>query len=55
MIDLSVEDWVRERLDNCQRLAAQKTGKDRDGWMEDASYFQKILARLASQSAKEVE
>lgn len=46
MADLTVEEWVRERLDNCQRLAAQKTGADRDGWLEDAQYFSEILTRL---------
>jgi hypothetical protein len=46
MDELTVEDWVRERLDNCQRLAAGKVGADRDGWLEDARYFSRVLARM---------
>lgn len=48
VIELSVEDWVRERLDNCQRIAAGKTGADRDGWLEDAEYFSRVLAMITA-------
>lgn len=51
MDELSVEAWVHERLDNCQRLAAQKTGRDRDGWLEDARYFSRILERMSAHGA----
>lgn len=47
-LPLSVADWLQERLDNCQRLAAQKKGKDRDGWLQDARYFSEALNALAS-------
>jgi hypothetical protein len=49
---LLLEMWVRERLDNCHRIAATKTGKDRDGWLEDAAYFSAILAALAAQEGQ---
>jgi hypothetical protein len=56
MDDLTVEEWVRERLDNCHRIAAKKVGADREGWLEDARYFQRILARLAAhERAKNVD
>lgn len=38
--------WVQERLDNCQSIASVKKGVDREGWMEDASYFAAILSLL---------
>lgn len=31
--------WVQERHENCLRIAAQKIGQERYGWLEDAAYF----------------
>lgn len=43
-----VTAWLRERLDNCQRLAARKAGTDRAGWLEDAAYFTAALNAVSS-------
>lgn len=50
MTDLTA--WVRERLDNCQRIAVTKEGSDRDGWLEDAAYFAAILDALEEKTGR---
>lgn len=37
-IDKTLE-WLEERKANCERIALEKTGADRAGWIEDAAYF----------------
>lgn len=44
--NLSLDQWVRERYENCLRLAETKSGLDRDGWLNDADYFRRIAAEL---------
>jgi len=40
---LPLLEWVLERLENCQAIAEQKTGADREEWLEDADYFARLL------------
>ena len=43
MTEHEVVEWLKERRTNCLRLAAEKTGEDRTGWYEDASYFEAAI------------
>lgn len=44
MGELTLSEWLQERLDNCNRIAALRTGSDREKWLEDARYFTQAVA-----------
>lgn len=48
---LTAVAWARERLENTERIAATKTGADRGGWLEDATYWRMIVAALTREAA----
>jgi hypothetical protein len=45
---LTVAQWARERLQNSERIAASRTGADRDGWLEDVAYWREIVRQLTA-------
>jgi hypothetical protein len=47
---MTLIEWLYERLDNCNRLAKEKRGADKAGWIEDASYFEAAID-MASDAA----
>lgn len=38
--------WLQERRDNALRISRLKQGADRDGWIEDACYFNAAIVHL---------
>lgn len=46
MTDHEVVEWLKERRTNCLRLAQQKIGADRLGWLEDAEYFKAAIMAI---------
>jgi hypothetical protein len=38
--------WLEDRKENCLRISRTKTGKDREGWVEDACYFNAAIVHL---------
>ncbi len=45
---MTPEQWLQERLDNTRRIAATKTGNDRDGWIEDGRYLEALQFKIDS-------
>lgn len=50
-----VRQWLSESLANCYRIAATKTGKDREGWLEDASYFAAAMGMVEWSELERIE
>ena len=47
---LSLREWVLERVENCERIASIKQNpEDRQGWLEDAEYFRRLLKLIAEE------
>lgn len=47
--------WARERLNNTIRLANTKQGLDREGWLEDGSYWRYIVSCLENDTPITIE
>lgn len=45
-LPIPVQAWVQERINNCYRVAATKTGDDQAGWLQDAAYFELIQTMM---------
>lgn len=43
MSELNLVEWLEERRDNARRIAKTKRGTDRQGWMDDVSYFARAV------------
>jgi hypothetical protein len=48
-----VLEWSQERLANSERIADLKSGADREGWLEDVSYWRAIVALLSAEPTRE--
>jgi hypothetical protein len=46
-------EWLIERMENCQAIAAMKIGTDKDGWLEDAQYFKQAALFVGGGASKQ--
>lgn len=49
----AVYDWLQDRLQNARRIAATKSGAERDGWIWDAAYFAAAAAYVVAEGQKD--
>jgi hypothetical protein len=54
MAEMTVVDWLRERKENCIRIAAEKSGDDKAGWLSDAAYFERAIVMLSPDELAEL-
>lgn len=50
VVPTSLTSWLRERLQNCLRIAALKDGEEKQGWLEDAAYFRLAINAISDLS-----
>ena len=43
----SVRDWLRERAQNAMSIALEKSGAEKDGWLEDVAFFSAAAALVS--------
>ncbi len=54
MTEHEVVEWLKERRANCLRIAATKTGKDREAWETDAVYFRAAVMLILGVTDQDV-
>lgn len=50
VVPTSLTSWLRERLQNCLRIADLKEGEEKQGWLEDAAYFRLAINAIGDLS-----
>ena len=52
---ISLSEWLEERKENCIRIMADKPESEKQGWIEDALYFQAAIFRVTQLEAELAE
>jgi len=50
---IDVMNWLEERRDNCRRIAAERSGNDRNGWLDDYEHFSAAIALIEARNREE--